>query len=279
MATPLNQSVFKAFAMLRSFRDPNEWLTSSELSRRAKLPEASGYRMIQTLEEIGAVVRGPRGRYRPGMLLVSLSQNVIVPELLSEIAQPVADQLSQRLNVTVHMGMLERGMVTYVVKSCTTMSFHTETRAGAQLEAYCSGLGKVLLADLPREQLDAIICDGALVPLTPSTITSLADLRAHLDKVRVQGFALDEGEFRPDIFCVAVPIRDDQGRTVAAISATEDVEAMTPERRNQLRGELAVAAAVISSKAFPSGPSLVSDMGARAAPIIARGRAGLIAAA
>ena len=72
MATPRNQSVFKAFAMLKSFRDPGEWLTSSELSRRANLPEASGYRMIQTLEEIGAVVRGPRGRYRPGMLLVSL---------------------------------------------------------------------------------------------------------------------------------------------------------------------------------------------------------------
>ena len=62
MATPKNYSVMKAFALLKAFHDPDEWLTSCELSRRANLPEASGYRLIQTLEEIGAVVRGPRGR-------------------------------------------------------------------------------------------------------------------------------------------------------------------------------------------------------------------------
>jgi len=62
VATPKNYSVMKAFALLKAFREPHEWLTSCELSRRANLPEASGYRLIQTLEEIGAVVRGPRGR-------------------------------------------------------------------------------------------------------------------------------------------------------------------------------------------------------------------------
>src|SRR5882762_10973076 len=98
MATPKNQSVLKAFAMLKSFDSADQWLTNSELSRRANLPEASGYRLIQTLEEIGAVVRGPRGRYRPGMLLVSLSQNVIVSELFQEAGQRAASDLSERLN-------------------------------------------------------------------------------------------------------------------------------------------------------------------------------------
>ena len=70
MATPKNHSVMKAFAILKAFHDPEEWLTSCELSRRANLPEASGYRLIQTLADIGAVVRGPRGRYRPGLLLL-----------------------------------------------------------------------------------------------------------------------------------------------------------------------------------------------------------------
>ena len=98
MTTPRNQSVFKAFAMLKSFRRPDEWVTSSELSRRANLPEASGYRLIQTLEEIGAVVRGPRGKYRPGMLLVALSQNVVAGELLHEASQAIAEALSNQLN-------------------------------------------------------------------------------------------------------------------------------------------------------------------------------------
>ena len=93
MATPKNHSVMKAFALLKSFRDPEEWVTSCELSRRANLPEASGYRLIQTLEEIGAVARGPRGRYRPGLLLLSLSQNVTLAELLRDASHALMTEL------------------------------------------------------------------------------------------------------------------------------------------------------------------------------------------
>ena len=245
--------------MLKAFRDPGELLTSSELSRRSNLPEASGYRLIQTLEEIGAVVRGPRGRYRPGMLLVSLSQNVIVPQLLADAGQRIAIDLSERLNVTVHLGVLERGMVTYVIKAATPTSFPTQTRVGAQLEAYCSGLGKVLLAALPPEQLDAIILDGELVALTPETITDKRTLRLHLDKVRDQGYATDIREFRPDMCCIAVPVRDDQGNAVAALSSTVHASDMTPERQEELRAELTVAAAAIGRKACPSGPAPRSE--------------------
>ena len=256
MATPKNQSVFKAFAMLKAFRDPSEWLTSSELSRRSNLPEASGYRLIQTLEEIGAVVRGPRGRYRPGMLLVSLSQNVIIPELLQQAGQKIARDLCERLNVTVQVGLLERGMVTYLIKESTPTSFASQTRVGSQLEAYCTGIGKVLLAALPNEQIDAFIADGDLVALTPKTITDEAALREHLMLVRAQGYSRDDCEFRPDMSCVAAPIRDDQGHTVAAISATESAAKMTPQRLAQLVEELKLAALAISQKMCPAGPSI-----------------------
>jgi DNA-binding IclR family transcriptional regulator len=260
MATPRNQSVFKAFAMLKSFRNPEEWLTSSELSRRSNLPEASGYRLIQTLEEIGAVVRGPRGRYRPGMLLVSLSQNVIVPELLQDAGQQIAAELSSSLNATVHVGLLERGMVTYVVRCASPTSFPTQTRAGAQLEAYCSALGKVLLAALPADQLDTILFDGDLISLTPHTITDAAVLRRHLDQVRAQGYAVDDREFRLDLSCIAVPVRDDQGRVVASISASEDVKVMTPERQAELLAGLTAAAAAMGRKVCPTGPRLATQL-------------------
>jgi DNA-binding IclR family transcriptional regulator len=87
VGTPKNQSVMKAFVLLRAFRRPDEWLTSSELSRRAKMPEASGYRMMQTLEGIGAVVRDARGRYRPGMLLLEISHNIDAQDLWRTAAQ------------------------------------------------------------------------------------------------------------------------------------------------------------------------------------------------
>ena len=178
MATPRNQSVFKAFAMLKSFKSSDEWVTSSELSRRANLPEASGYRLIQTLQEIGAVVRGPHGRYRPRNVPVSLSQNVDISDLVHEASKNITTELSQRLDVTVHVGLLEDGMVHYVTRASTPTSFSPHTRMGCQLEAYCSGLGKVLLAALPEEQLERFVIDGDLVafdalynnrPLSPSS--------------------------------------------------------------------------------------------------------------
>ena len=185
MGTPKNRSVIKAFALLKAFRDAEECVSSSELSRRAGLPEASGYRLIQTLEEIGAVTRGPKGRYRTGPLLLSLSHNVTMGELLRDASQPVMNELAARLNLTTHLGILEDGMVTYIGKVSPPGAFSVNTRVGAQLEAYCSGLGKVLLAALPDEQVESFLLDGELIALTPHTITTSAGLRAELTRVRL----------------------------------------------------------------------------------------------
>lgn len=260
MATPKNQSVLKAFSMLRSFHRPDEWLTSCELSRRANLPEASGYRLIQTLEQIGAVVRGPRGRYRPGMLLVSLSHNVAIGDLLREASTDIITQLANSFDLTVHLGLLEGGMVTYIAKVCTSTSLSPHTRLGAQLEAYCSGLGKVLLAALPDDQLEGFIMDGALVALTPFTITDGAKLRAELQKVRKLGYAVDDREIRPDMRCVAVPIHDGDGRTVAAMSATEHADRMTVTRQVEVRDALVQAARALERKVYPPAPIIKTSL-------------------
>jgi DNA-binding IclR family transcriptional regulator len=254
MSTPRNLSVIKAFAMLNSFSRPDEWLTSSELSRRAHLPEASGYRLIKTLEEVGAVTRGPKGRYRAGMLLVSLSQKVIVGDLMHEASSEVAGDLAKRLDVTCHVGIFESGMVTYVTKASTSTSFEVNTRPGAQLEAYCSGLGKVLLAELPDEEIDNFIREGELVALTPHTITNKADMRAHLDDVRAQGYAMDNREIQLDMCCLAVPIRDRDGKAIAALSCTEAADRVTPERRDELVNQLQQAAIDISSRLVSTRP-------------------------
>jgi DNA-binding IclR family transcriptional regulator len=242
----------KAFALLKAFHDPNEWVTSCELSRRANLPEASGYRLIQTLEEIGAVVRGPRGRYRPGLLLLSLSHNVTISELLRDASQVLMTDLSRTLGLTTHMGVLEHGMVTYVAKVSAPGSFPVHTRVGAQLEPYCSGLGKVLLAALPDEQVESFILDGELVPLTPHTITTAAALRAELRLVREQGYAMDDREHQANMRCIAVPVRDQDGRAVAALSASDDADRMTVLRQKEVRAALLDAAAALRQKLYPA---------------------------
>ncbi len=172
--------------------------------------EASGYRLIQTLEEIGAVVRGVHGRYRPGLLLVSLSQNVAVDDCLREAARGIMNEMSERLHITAHLGRLDGGMVTYIAKFSTPDSCPTHTRPGAQLEPYSSGLGKVLLASPPQTELENFIMEGDFVALTPHTITDRNAFKLELENVRKNGYALDDRESRMDIGCIAVPVRDNE---------------------------------------------------------------------
>lgn len=230
LAFARNKLVRKAFAMLRAFQGPEEWLTSMELSQRAGLPKASGHRLVQTLEDIGAVVRGPNGRYRLGMLVVTLSHKVSIGELLRQAAQPILSEVAVKLGCTAHLGVLENCMVTYLCKINGSSDFIVHTRVDAQHEAYCSGLGKVLLASLTSAALEEFLLDGDFVPLTAKTLTDRAQLRAAVRQAEEQGFALDDEESACGMRCVAVPLRDGDGITIAAISASDRADRLTLER-------------------------------------------------
>jgi IclR family acetate operon transcriptional repressor len=236
--------------MLRAFHGAEEGLTSQELSQRARLPKASGHRLIQTLEDIGAVMRGPDGRYRLGMTLVSLSHDVAVENLLRDTSHTVLKEISDRLDLTVHLGVLQDGMVTYVDQFDDSTNFAADSRVKERQEAYCSALGKVLLASLTPCALEAFIQDSDLVALTPRTITDPVLLRAEIDKVRASGFAMDDEEALAGVRSIAVPICDSDGRTVAAISATDDAACMDEAQLHEAREALLGAALTIGRKIF-----------------------------
>lgn len=243
MATPKNRSVLKAFALLRAFQRSDEALTSAELSRRVGLPEASGYRLIQSLEAAGAVVRDSRGRYVSRW--TSQPDDVATGPRASARVQQILDELAARFGATAHAGILERGMVTYVGKAAAPSSVWVPTRVGTQQEAYCSALGKVLLAALDDRALDAYLQEGELVPLTDRTITDPGLFRAEIRQVREQGFGVDDGESHPNLACVAAPLRAETGEVVAAISLVDQMDQMGGSRREEVRAALAQAAQTI----------------------------------
>jgi DNA-binding IclR family transcriptional regulator len=247
-----NNLVRNAFAILQAFRSSDDWLTSRELSQRASLPKSSGHRLILTLEELGAVVRGPHGRYRPGMLLVSLSQTVGIAQLLREAANRTMQDLAERLEATVHLGLLEDGMVTYIDKVSAAKAFPTATRVGSTLEAYCSGLGKVLLATLPPDRLENFMLDGELIALTPRTITDRGRLCAELEQVSAQGYAVDDCEYQPNLRCIAVPVSDGAGGVLAALSVTGGAAELPAESWRNVHDRLAAASRAITQRLAPN---------------------------
>lgn len=250
MATPKNRSVMKAFSLLQAFRQPDEWLTSSELSRRAKLPEASGYRLVQTLEGIGAVVRDARGRYRPGMLLLTLSQDIVVRDLWHRVPQNMLGEMAKQLDVRIHVGVFEDDMVTYVACAGKQVPGMVVT-PGMQFEGYCTALGKVLLSALATPQLDQYLANGELVPLTPRTVVDRTMLRASLDRTRIEGLAVDDGETLDTIGCLAAPIRNSAGDIIAAISFCDQAERMDEARRQELRSRLLELSGAVADRLFP----------------------------
>jgi IclR family acetate operon transcriptional repressor len=207
---------------------------------------------MRTLEEIGVVVRNQRGCYRPGMLLATLSKNIDVGELVRATSQNVLTDLAKGMKAIVHVGVLDNGMVTYAAKEGDQARVPVHSRVGAQQEAYCSALGKVLLAALPDGELEEFLHDGGFVALTPQTITDNMLLRSELETVRMRGYAIDDREVCPDLCCVSVPILDNNNQTVAAISVT-DVASRLIDRREEVRDALFMAATNIRRKMYPYG--------------------------
>jgi IclR family transcriptional regulator, acetate operon repressor len=253
VATPNNYSVIKAFAILRAFRDTEGWLSGCELSRRANLPLASGYRLIRTMEKIGVIAKGKRGQYRPGILLLSISGGVRLLDLLQAAGEPVLSHVAKALEVTVHLAVLEGGSVSCIGKYASPTASPLHTRVGTRLPACSSGLGKVLLAGLNRSEVETLIMDGRLV--APARFTATTSLRLHeeLEVARCRGFATDDRESNAKTRCIAVPIQDNHGRTIAAISASDETSRMTPSREVKISLALFEAAARMQNTLYRSG--------------------------
>jgi DNA-binding IclR family transcriptional regulator len=251
MGTPKNQSVQKAFLLLRSFRRPEEWMTNAELSRRTGLSEACAHRLMKTLEEIGAVVRDKRGCYRPGMVLATLSKDVAVGDLIRATSEDVLATLAAQLKGVVHVGVLENGMVTYAAKFGEAPGVAIPSRVGAQQEAYCSALGKTLLAGMPAQQFEDFLYDGDFIALTPQTITGVGNLRSEIMAVRQRGFSVDNREVFQTICCVGAPVRDPGGDTIAALSFADTANNLCQTWQEEVAGRLVAAAQTISRKIYP----------------------------
>jgi DNA-binding IclR family transcriptional regulator len=137
--------------------------------------------------------------------------------ILVDAARPLLRRLARETRATAHLGVFENDMISYVVKEHGGGA-RLFTREGGQLEAYCSAIGKVLLAHLPDEEREAYLASGPFVALTSRTITDPAVIRETLSQVRSRGFAIDDREIADDLSCVAVPIEGPSGDVMAALS-------------------------------------------------------------
>lgn len=194
--------------------------TLASLAAAAGIPRPTAFRMLSTLEEHGLVAKSETGEYLLGykcLMLGCVVENDL--ELRTE-ALPVMESLRDRTGETVQVAVLENWQVVYLerVLSRQPVAYMT-SRAGSILPAYCTGLGKCLLAYEPVEKVAQWADTVSFPRLTTNTITSADELLEELVAVRSRGYSIDNQERQPGVACVAAPIRDARGRVVAGISA------------------------------------------------------------
>ncbi len=189
------------------------------VARDMDLPSSTLYRLIAALESGEMICRVGRGRYDVGIGVIESLAGISAHELLVKIARPIINRLARQTRTTAHLGIWQDDMVTYLVKTTghNAGSFLVFTREDTQLDAYCTGIGKVLLAHLSGSAQRAYVASSPFVALTSRTITDPAKLLSAFRQIRRRGYAVDDGETADDLNCIAVPLR--YGRFgVAAIS-------------------------------------------------------------
>ncbi len=225
--------------------------TLTEISEEIGFSNSTAFRLLVTLTSHHLVERDPKdGRYRLGLRCLELARAYHDSSDLRQIALPELEKLRDETGETVHLAILDEMEVVYLEKlhghhAIGLMS----SRVGARLPAYCTGLGKILLAYANPEEVRDHFAQRELHRFTPETITELSDLMRHLEQVRISGYALDRGEHEVEVRCVAAPVFDADGKVIAAISVSGPASRMDPiEANNALIERTLQAAQTISAK-------------------------------
>jgi DNA-binding IclR family transcriptional regulator len=193
----------------------------SDLLAGSVYPKATLYRFLQTLTNQGMLSYDEdRGTYAPGIRLVRLAHAAWSTSSLAPIARPYLDELSQETGETIHLAQMDLGQVLYVDKRNASRPVDMFSSAGKVGPAYCTGVGKAMMAYLDAPALQAAIARQSFHRFTPQTLDSPERLRAELAMIRDHGHAFDREEHEPGIICCAVPILSRSGRALGAISVT-----------------------------------------------------------
>ncbi|MEX1663340.1 IclR family transcriptional regulator [uncultured Thioclava sp.] len=193
----------------------------AELLPVSGLPKATLYRFLQTLTNQGMLAYDDeRQSYAPGLRLVRLAHAAWAQSSLAPVAAPYLDALSAKTGQTLHLAQLDQGMVLYVDKRNAARPVEMFSQSGKVGPAYCTGVGKAMLAHLAPEPLEAAIARQSFHRFTEHTLVDAQSLRKELEAIRVRGFAWDAEEHEPGIRCIAAPILSQSGRVLGALSIT-----------------------------------------------------------
>lgn len=190
----------------------------SELLEVSPYPKATLYRFLQSLVNQSMLTCDEDGAYWLGARLMRLAHAAWSNASLAPIARPHVERLATRVGESVHLAQLDNGQVLFVDKVKITSQFDTLARSGQVAPAYCTGVGKAMLAFLAPKHLELALKQQSFFPYTENTHKSIGPLVDELGKIREEGVAFDRQEHEHGIISIAAPILNSSGRVIGALS-------------------------------------------------------------
>jgi DNA-binding IclR family transcriptional regulator len=212
------QSIGRALRLLACFSDERPAYTLSELSRAVDLAPSTVSRLLSVLEEYGYVRRGRNGQYVLGLAPIALASVAIGQLELRRQSLPFLEMLADTSHYQANLAVLYGEDVLYLARVPAAKDLRAYAITGTRTRPHCQAAGKVLLAARSDAEVRALYGDRPLTAATERTITTMDALLTELACVRARGYAVDDEEFIVGRRCVAAPVRDETGGTIAAIS-------------------------------------------------------------
>ncbi|TLS48996.1 IclR family transcriptional regulator [Paenibacillus antri] len=246
----ITQSVTRALAILSCFSDEQPELRVIDFSKKLNLTQSNVSRLLATMVSLGYVEKDEfSGFYRLGHQIITLGGIALNNSEIRKLALPELFDLERRLGLGANVAVLKAQSMFYLAHVDSHRSPRMYTLLGRSNPLYNTGIGKVLLAHLGREEAAALLDRIELTAYTDRTITDLAALQEELEQVRSSGYAMELEELALGRACIAAPLRGRSGKVVAGISLSGPLsDIRLPERERELAGVLIEVADRISTK-------------------------------
>jgi IclR family transcriptional regulator, pca regulon regulatory protein len=221
-------SFARGLEVIQSFNNEPQGISPSQVAKKTGLSRAAVRRFLLTLEMLGYAEHiGGLYHLRPSVLRIGCSY--LSSSNLPTLAQPILEEVSVRVHESTSLSALDGDNIIYLARHTSARVLSVGLSIGSRLPAYCTSMGRVLLADLPKDQLTAYLARTRMKKWTTKTVTSKTALINILNQVAIDRYCLVDGELEPGLRSIAVPIRTPAGRTVAAMNVGAHVSTVTIE--------------------------------------------------
>lgn len=242
------RALMRGLAVLACFTPESSRHSLADLSLLVDVPKGTLYRLLESLCAAEFLEHEPDGSYTLGVKAFEVGSAYLAKLEFPQAARRSLEELAATCGETASLGVLSRGEVVYVAIERAQREIGIQSQIGTRHPTHCTALGKVMLADLPDAEVVALLERAGMSALTEHTHTQPTSLLAELPAVRRRGYAIDNEERAYGVKCVAAPIRNAEGRVIAAISASGPAFRVSAETLPDLIAAVTAAGAAISRR-------------------------------